>query len=81
MKYPKPIMTINELVELGYGRSYLNDLCHDPEQRFATRSRNGGRWYIDTEKLDAYLEKKASREAMRRRGDTRTCRQLMREAM
>lgn len=58
MKYPKPIMSITELTQLGYSRSMLNQWVHIKGfPAFKTSKKKKAKWLIDTDKLDDWIEK------------------------
>ena len=81
MNFPKPVMTIAELRQMGFGKSQLLDMCHDPKQTFAVRSRDGGKWYIDTEEFSKYFRQRARQDAMtfRRENQGKSCREMMKQ--
>lgn len=54
MQYPKPIMSVSELVKLGFTRDELNRAVHRKNQNFATKTLGGGKWRIDTEKFEQF---------------------------
>jgi len=60
MIYPKPLMSITELCELGFSRDELNRDVHAKGQRFATKTPGGGKWRIDTEEYEKFRKKRAS---------------------
>lgn len=51
MQYPKPIMSITELTEMGFSRDYLYNMVRRNGQKFCTRKSNKRRshFMIDTE--------------------------------
>lgn len=56
MHYPKKLMTIQELVAMGYSEYTLRDLVHRkgfPSRQFYKR----GPWLIDTEEMEKYFDK------------------------
>lgn len=48
MRYPKPIMSLSELAELGFPRRELNKNVHARGQTFARKTTGGGKWLFDT---------------------------------
>lgn len=57
MKYPKQVMKINELVEMGYSRDYLLGIYRNRHQNIAWKSGKGGKTstiFFDTEELEKY---------------------------
>ena len=53
MNYPKPIMSISELVELGYSREMLYRAAHAlGSKRYILRTPGNGKILFDTEKFD-----------------------------
>lgn len=54
MNYPKQIMSISDLVELGFSRTELNYAVHARGQDFAVKTHGGGKWKIDTEKFEKW---------------------------
>lgn len=61
MEYPRPIMSIKELAELGFSSTELHYACHIPGQTFATKTHGGGKWLIDTVEFDRFMRKRARR--------------------
>jgi hypothetical protein len=51
MKYPKPLMSLSELRELGYSRNELLEYAHMKDSP-ATRTIGGRKFLFDTEKLE-----------------------------
>ena len=62
VQYPKPIMSITELTELGFCRDYLKAACHAEGQNFATKTVGGGKFQIDTKKFEEWREACLERE-------------------
>ena len=62
MQYPKQIMSITELAELGFCRDYLRAACHAEGQNFATKTVGGGKFQIDTEKFEEWRQKRLGKE-------------------
>lgn len=57
MQYPKQLMSITELVEMGFSREALKQWVHIrgfPGYRNSPR----GNWKVDTTRLDSWLERK-----------------------
>lgn len=54
MRYPKPIMSITELSEMGFNARLLHNYCHVAGQQFAFKTSPRGKWLIDTERFDAF---------------------------
>lgn len=52
MKYPKAVMTITELRDMGFPREYLYDAANRPGQTFAVQTKGKGKWFFDTEKFE-----------------------------
>lgn len=67
MQYPKAVMSITELVEIGFGRDDMKAACHAEGQDFATRTVGGGKFLIDTEKFEQWRQKRVQREQARRK--------------
>ena len=70
MEYPKPIMTMKALIEMGYTEKFLKKAYVEPEQTFAWKSdatKKNSPILFDTKGLEKYrlerihLEKKANR--------------------
>ena len=60
MNYPKPVMKINELTELGFSRTFLLNACHSQHaKKFVFRNGKRGDFMIDTQKFDQLNEKGA----------------------
>lgn len=57
--YPKRWMTITDLVKQGIPKRILYEICHTPGQRLAVQYEKGGKWHIDTTKLDEELQRRA----------------------
>lgn len=53
MIYPKQLMSITELVELGFSRNQLNTYARDPSAPVIKSGR--GKALFDTTKMDDYL--------------------------
>lgn len=60
MNYPKQIMSITELKEMGFSKYQLRLMVKDPKAPTFRRNERG-KTYFDTSKLDDYL--RASRDA------------------
>lgn len=54
MHYPKPIMSITEMVALGFSKYELTCDCRAKSQDFAVRTPGGKKWRIDTEKYEKW---------------------------
>lgn len=54
MQYPKPLMSIPELSKMGYPERELRNLVRVTGFP-ARRLKKGGKWLIDTTKLDRWL--------------------------
>ncbi len=54
MQYPKALMTITELVNLGYSRESLKNWVHITDFP-AIRNSPRGNWKVDTSQLDNWL--------------------------
>jgi hypothetical protein len=52
-------MTITDLVRQGIPKRILYEICHTPGQRLAVQYEKGGKWHIDTTKLDDELKRRA----------------------
>lgn len=63
MQYPKPIMTIQELKELGFTDGYLRQMAHRRGQKYATRQSQSKKSTIlfDTEKFEKERQKMLTR--------------------
>ncbi len=58
MTYPKPVMSITELLALGFTRDYLNRMVHHKmAYKYAIKTSNRGKWYIDTEEFEKLRSK------------------------
>lgn len=57
MQYPKPLMSITELVNLGYSRETLKKWVRIRDFP-AIRNSPRGNWKIDTSKLNSWLVQK-----------------------
>ena len=53
MKYPKPLMGVSELVEMGFSREQLKRYLRI-EGCPATKTPGGGKWKFDTEKFEEW---------------------------
>lgn len=58
MTYPKPLMTITEMLPLGFTRDELNKAVHSEGQNFAHKQSERGKWKIDTEKFEVWRTRK-----------------------
>ncbi len=67
MVYPKLIMTMTELIALGFPRGYLEKAVHSKGQDFASRTSPRGKYLFDTKKFEEYRE----RERLLQRGGAR----------
>lgn len=56
MEYEKKLMSITELVLLGYSRDVLNNWVHITDFP-CRRTSPKGKWLIDTAKLEKWLSK------------------------
>lgn len=57
MKYPKPVMRITELIEMGFSYPYLRRAYGSPGQRFATKInplKNNSAFLFDTEEFEKW---------------------------
>lgn len=61
MVYPKAIMSITEMVALGFSREYMRNIVHVQGQQFATPSLGGGKWQIDTAEFEKFRKKERER--------------------
>lgn len=63
LQYPKPIMSLTELTELGFSRNYLNQMAHRRNQKCCTRVSDKGKskFLFDVEKLEKERERMLSR--------------------
>lgn len=52
MTYPKPIMSITELMALGFSRDFLNQCAHRKGQTYASKTLGGGKWLFDTAEFE-----------------------------
>ena len=65
MKYPKAIMTIQELREMGFPRRDLE--AYTREKDFPAHKTAGGRrWLVHTDELDEFIENYNRRVALKR---------------
>lgn len=58
VEYPKKVMGVSELQELGYGRNELLNYARIPGQTFATKTSGGGKWMFFTEDFDKWIRSK-----------------------
>lgn len=58
MQYPKPIMSLSELAEMGFPRHELNKNVHARGQTFAFKTTGGGKWLFDTEKYELWRDER-----------------------
>ncbi|NLC96880.1 MAG: hypothetical protein GX675_04865 [Erysipelotrichaceae bacterium] len=55
--FPKKIMKISELEEMGFPRQLLYQVCHSKNSpAFKISAGKNSQWHIDTEKFQKYLE-------------------------
>jgi hypothetical protein len=54
MQYPKPIMSVTELTELGFTRNYLYQMSRRKGQKYCTKVSNNGKSKLifDTDKFE-----------------------------
>lgn len=53
MEYPKPIMSISELSEMGYSKYYLKCAAHSKHSsKFVIRNKRSGKIFIKTEEFE-----------------------------
>lgn len=58
MNYPKPIMSIKELVQMGYSKTDLYTAAHHPFSRYyLIPTAGGGKFRFDTDKWEKYRDK------------------------
>lgn len=55
MIYPKPLMSISELKEMGFSKRMLEEYAHMKNSP-AFKTPGGGKWLFDTEKLDKKIQ-------------------------
>lgn len=55
MNFPKKIMTITEIAQLGFSRRYLQDCVHIQGNTFALRRGSKGKFMIDTDEFNKFL--------------------------
>ena len=49
MDYPKPIMSLKEMQEMGYPEDYLRRAVHSKHaSKFAIQTKKNGKWLIKT---------------------------------
>lgn len=65
MQYAKPLMTITELVEMGFSRYELNEIIHDPDAPVLW-SIGKGKARIITEEFDDYLKKRNAKRIVKK---------------
>lgn len=59
MKYPKPLMSITELMKCGYSRDYLDRAVHSQYAHlFARRTSKRGKFMIDTEEFEKAIQQR-----------------------
>lgn len=66
MTYPKPLMSITELVEMGYSRDTLNDYSRVKDAPIIW-TRGGGKILFQTEYLDDFIATVERRRLNKRR--------------
>lgn len=55
MKYPKPLMSISELVELGFSRTDLKQAAHHHlSYKYIQVTKGNGKFLFDTEQWEKY---------------------------
>lgn len=64
MKYAKQLMTVSELVEMGFSRHELNQIIHDDEAPVIWSS-GRGKARIITDEFDEYLKKRSQRQVVK----------------
>lgn len=57
MQYPKKIMSISELIEMGFSRYDLYAYYHRRGQSYARKSPGNGKIMFDTEKFEKFRMK------------------------
>ena len=55
MKYPKKVMTITELADMGFPKRLLTNYTHIANQGFAFKTAENGKWLFDTEEFDKFI--------------------------
>lgn len=70
MQYAKPLMTITELVEMGFSRYELNEIIHDSDAPVLW-SAGKGKARIITEEFDDYLKKRNAKRIVKKDAKTR----------
>ena len=58
MQYPKQIMSLTELVQLGFSRRELNKNVHAKGQTFAIKTTGGGKWIFDTAEYEKWRKQR-----------------------
>ena len=81
MDYPKPVMNLSQLAEMGFSKSTLRSLIREPGQKIAVKTPGGGKWLVDTAALDRRLaEQRDTRRQKRSRkaaAPPATCRGIL----
>lgn len=61
MVYPKPIMSVTELTELGFPRDYLMRIVHARGQQFAFhmdgKKKSNSKWLFVTDEFEKWRSK------------------------
>lgn len=63
MVFPKPIMSISELAQMGFSKTQLRELAKSRGQKccFTRSNKPGSKIFIDTQKLEKELYKNLHR--------------------
>lgn len=53
MRYPKPIMSISEMAEMGFSRTALYEFAHHQlAERYVIKTPKGGKIFFDTAEFE-----------------------------
>lgn len=65
MKYPKAVMSITELIHMGFPKKDFERYVKEPDFP-AHKTACGGKWLVHTDDLDDFIQDFGKREAFRR---------------
>lgn len=66
MDYPKKIMSIAELVELGFSKEFLRQLAHAPGAPIIRGEARNSKIYFKTPLLDEFIERIQRRQTRKK---------------
>lgn len=57
MKYPKAVMSITELAEMGFSRKELTKAAHHHlSSKYIVKTIGGGKYFFKTEEFEKYMK-------------------------